>query len=754
MEKADDHSISTAEGVIVVQQGVAKPCKGGNYESFESFMQTLAPLAELPGIDEVILPSSLNSAIVGKDETTISAASEEVDSVPDEIKRLRDLVALLQIRLDATSKVVEIQETELCSQMDGDEESKSKYEKLLTRWRREVCILLLKQRVDALQVEQQRLQRTQKEQHLTVQLHEARALIEVLKQKERNLQAEIGILTTGQKLAEMTMRAEAARRKHEMEGTVTGVTRAAVESLCSHVDEHSAIMFLQLERLADAFSRLDLYVRRLSFSEHQVMMVLRHACSDTKPTGTLTHREKVEENIEKARAERRRDRAAVEQFVRRSANDNTGRANQLEVLLAATKSQLTEECLHARELQERIGKAELEGREAVKKATRKAQEQAERDLVAIKRQHSQTVQSLQQKISKLQNEHTKSIVAHHQLERKLSQQQQEFVQTLNQRDNEFRKSLDAKEIEVNGLLDEQNALLNKLKKFWRPILNSSAAKIFADKTQRSQLHTPQSSQSIMSIECKPEYLENSSLSVRSVETQTAIVDVKRERKKPLKQKSNSSEPAEQDNKNKKETKDKKEPAEQENNDKKEHKDKKDTTKVRRTESQSLSSSRLSTPAKKTRQDSKLKKTEEDLISSYLTKLQKSYVSSGKQPKDNQKMNTRSLDSLLEKNREAEISPVPSSPNGPDHLDSRAQPDPSQVSQSCRSSTAFSDCPNTNDESLPQYIICIPPQDPGAGKDLFVKSQRKKQAAESSTIALQEKLENLEALSESLLGQRM
>lgn len=179
MEKADDHSISTAEGVIVVQQGVAKPCKGGNYESFESFMQTLAPLAELPGIDEVILPSSLNSAIVGKDETTISAASEEVDSVPDEIKRLRDLVALLQIRLDATSKVVEIQETELCSQMDGDEESKSKYEKLLTRWRREVCILLLKQRVDALQVEQQRLQRTQKEQHLTVQLHEARALIEV-----------------------------------------------------------------------------------------------------------------------------------------------------------------------------------------------------------------------------------------------------------------------------------------------------------------------------------------------------------------------------------------------------------------------------------------------------------------------------------------------------------------------------------------------------------------------------------------------
>ncbi|KAL2608196.1 hypothetical protein R1flu_026769 [Riccia fluitans] len=74
----------------------------------------------------------------------------------------------------------------------------------------------------------------------------------VFKQKERNLQAEIGILTTGQKLAEMTMRAEAARRQHEMDGSVKGVTRAAVEALTVFVDQHSAIIFHQLQRLAEA----------------------------------------------------------------------------------------------------------------------------------------------------------------------------------------------------------------------------------------------------------------------------------------------------------------------------------------------------------------------------------------------------------------------------------------------------------------------------------------------------------------------
>ncbi|KAL3676234.1 hypothetical protein R1sor_026182 [Riccia sorocarpa] len=285
MEEGDTTSLITDDDVTVLQEEcLSRPSTCTTYETFETFMQSLAPSMELPSSDDDAPEFSVRDSSVSRAEETDPLSMSETISTPEEeVKRLKDLVALLQIRLDATSRVVEIQEKELCREMEGDEETRSNYEKLLNRWRREVCILLLKQRVDTLQVEQRRLQHTQKEQHLTVQLQEARALVEVLKQKERNLQAEIGILTTGQKLAEMTMRAEAARRQHEMEGTVKGVTRAAVEALSCFVDQHSAIMFHQLERLGDACCSGWLQVGPL-WTAHKIQ---RAACDDGRKCSVI-----------------------------------------------------------------------------------------------------------------------------------------------------------------------------------------------------------------------------------------------------------------------------------------------------------------------------------------------------------------------------------------------------------------------------------------------------------------------------------
>jgi hypothetical protein len=115
--------------------------------------------------------------------TTMSCGGrgELDDNSKDEVKHLQGLVELLQVRLDALQRALEIQEEEVCREMEaaGEENTCSNYEKLLTRWRREVCLMLLKQKVDALQFEQRQLQHTKKEHLLTVQLHEARALVEV-----------------------------------------------------------------------------------------------------------------------------------------------------------------------------------------------------------------------------------------------------------------------------------------------------------------------------------------------------------------------------------------------------------------------------------------------------------------------------------------------------------------------------------------------------------------------------------------------
>ncbi|KAL3676235.1 hypothetical protein R1sor_026183 [Riccia sorocarpa] len=443
--------------------------------------------------------------------------------------------------------------------------------------------------------------------------------------------------------------------------------------------------------------------------------------------------------------ERKRDRPPVSPKPPRSADDRTGRTTQLEVILAATKTQLSEECMHSRELQERLGKIQSDRKDTIKKAVLRAHDQAERDLVAIKRQHSQFVQSLQNRISKLQSEHAKGIVAYHQLERKLLQQQQEFVHTLNQRDNEFRKSLDAKEIEVNGLLDEQNALLNKLKKFWRPILNSSAAKIFTEKTQRtsststptaapsqeskpdgdkSRVQTPRYSQACKSMECNSEVSDRASASARSVETQTVVGWRSEQKKKPP-------------------TRDYTSESEQENT-KKERKDIR-TSRPSTTGSQNPSRP-LTTIGRKMKPDPKVKKNEDDLISSYLSKLQKTYVSSNKQqPQFKSGMNTRGLDALLE--RAGHIrTPTSASLSEEGRLQAEVRP-------ASRQSAASSDSQAANEEPLPQYIICVSPQEAGVRNPIY-STPRKRQTSETSTSALQEKLENLEALSETLLGQRM
>ncbi|KAL2608197.1 hypothetical protein R1flu_026770 [Riccia fluitans] len=410
-------------------------------------------------------------------------------------------------------------------------------------------------------------------------------------------------------------------------------------------------------------------------------------------------------------------------------------------MLAATKTQLSEECMHTRELQERLGKIESDGRDAVKKAVRKAQDQAERDLVAIKRQHSQIVQSLQNRISKLQKEHAKSIVAYHQLERRLSQQQQEFVHTLNQRDNEFRKSLDAKEIEVNAFLDEQNALLNELKKFWRPILNSSPAKIFIDKSQRSHLHSPTSSSSEeLKREEGTRQVQTARSSQGSILKETALEAA--DRRSPSSEISVGSKTvvANVKSENREKTT-KPEVSRESEQDKK--KEQRDVMESRPKTTGSLNVSRLSTLGRKIKPDPKVKKNENDLISTYLHKQQTSYVSSNKQnPQFKSSMNTRSLDLLLENNGQYET------PNNPQnrHDDGRLQAEAGPVS---RQFPAFSDC---DSEALPQYI-CVPPEEVGVRNSIYT-TPRKRQTAENSTSALQEKLENLEALSETLLGQRM
>lgn len=161
--------------------------KDSYFESFETFLQNLAPVKLAHDIEnsEDVIPSSmlLKGASKGRSSKLSCSGGEDTGNVSrDEIKRLQELVELLQVRLDALQRALEIQEQEVCKEMGaaGGDNSYSTYEKLLTRWRREVCVMLLKQRVDALQFEQRQLQQTKKEHHLSVQLHEARALVEVL----------------------------------------------------------------------------------------------------------------------------------------------------------------------------------------------------------------------------------------------------------------------------------------------------------------------------------------------------------------------------------------------------------------------------------------------------------------------------------------------------------------------------------------------------------------------------------------------
>lgn len=178
--------VVTCCGAMVDNTSSNQPSQDPYYESFETFLQNLAPvkLSHDTENSEDLFPSTMLSKAASKgtsSELSCGGGENLGSDSKDEIKRLQELVELLQVRLDALQRALEIQEQEVCKEVGapGEDNSCSTYEKLLTRWRREVCVMLLKQRVDALQFEQRQLQHTKKEHHLTIQLHEARALVEV-----------------------------------------------------------------------------------------------------------------------------------------------------------------------------------------------------------------------------------------------------------------------------------------------------------------------------------------------------------------------------------------------------------------------------------------------------------------------------------------------------------------------------------------------------------------------------------------------
>ncbi|CAM6101420.1 unnamed protein product [Calypogeia fissa] len=717
--------------------------KDSYFESFETFLQNLAPLKLSHDIENsenafplAMVPKSLPSSQVSPSDLSCRGGrgTEGDNASKDEVTRLQELVELLQVRLDALQRALEIQEQEVCREMGaaGGDNSCPTYEKLLTRWRREVCVMLLKQRVDALQFEQRQLQHTKKEHHLTVQLHEARALVEVLKQKERNSQAEIAILTTSTKVAEMTMRAEGARRQHEMEGALKTASKATMEAISQTVESQVDMLSVQMGRITDALCRLDMHGRRLFFAEQQVAMAAGLISSNFKPQGSLSFRKRGDGELPSL--SRRKEYVTLEL---QKTMDHVGRANQLEVLLSATKTQLAEECLHARELQERLGKSEVESRETTKRVLKKVQEQADRDLAAIKRQHGQTMQSLQQKVVKLQADQARGIVSQHQLERKICQQQQEFTQTLNQRDLEFKKSLEAKELEISNLLNEQNALLVKLKKFWRPILNSSSAKVLQEKNTRSSLHTQESSTAEKMNEKNPRnvlHTQESSTPADQMKTPRSVRERKDFLPNSVETQTDEDDIAE-DNMCHCTTSP---PNEARYEDCILPQDREIFPHIKE---KVTSCSRLSTPSRKHKHSSRAgKKNDDDLIASYLTKLQKAYVKSRHVSSD-PFITTLPIDTVL-----ARSNPTIANNGGSPPLEPRHTPRSSVDSkESCEINDARSD-------NLARYVICIPRREScsPAGNTFFLKTRRKKKVVGANHF-LRVKLENLEDLSMSLLN---
>lgn len=57
------------------------------------------------------------------------------------------------------------------------------------------------------------------------------------------------------RVAEMTMRAEGARRQHEMEGALKGASKVTMEAISQPLESHIDKMSFQMGRITDALCR-------------------------------------------------------------------------------------------------------------------------------------------------------------------------------------------------------------------------------------------------------------------------------------------------------------------------------------------------------------------------------------------------------------------------------------------------------------------------------------------------------------------
>lgn len=274
--------------------------------------------------------------------------------------------------------------------------------------------------------------------------------------------------------------------------------------------------------------------------------------------------------------------------------------------------------------------------------------------------------------------------------------------------SEFKKSLEAKEIEVNHLVEEQSALLVKLKSFWQPILNSSSAKIFHEKNPKSVNQEG----SMAEKEKTPKSLKEKRVcSAKTVETQTDDYIAGENAASP---KDSGCEQGDL-------------PQNEEI--------------FPKIKERGFPCSRLSTPGRKNRQTSKPgKKNDDDLIASFLTKLQKAYVKSREVSSD-PFASAQPVDTLLPK-----FSPTTPQNEGMEPMEARHTP---------RSSVGSKESFEINDaisDNLAQYVICVPRREPRntSGNTFFLKTRRKKKAVASNHF-LKVRLQNLEDLSEALLS---
>lgn len=314
--------------------------------------------------------------------------------------------------------------------------------------------------------------------------------------------------------------------------------------------------------------------------------------------------------------------------------------------------------------------------------------------------------------------------------------------------------MEAKELEVNHLVNEQNALLLKLKRFWRPILTSSSAKVLQDKTTRSAVDTEESSTAEKVQEKKSSVMHPQERSpteekvpdkdTRSVfhPQDSSMADTVKT-SMPLKETKGCSA-------NTVETQTEEaiagenmchcttSPTESGYEDNDLPQDQEIFPKIKEKVNPF---SRLSTPGRKYRHSSRPgKKNDDDLIASYLTKLQKAYVKSREVSSD--PFVIPSINSVLGK----------STPIIADNDGTTPTMEPRHTPRSSVDSKESCEINDARSDNLARYVICIPRRESckQSGNTFFLKTRRKKKVVDANHL-LRIKLQNLEDLSQSLLN---